>query len=139
MEKLLISKSGTLPYDYKFHCFNGKVEIIQVDIDRFNEHKRNLYDKDWNLLPFTWCPWENDNPLWENGKKLIAPQNINEMISIAEKLSKDFILCRIDLYELDGLCYFGEFTFHHGSGFEKIDPFVWDIKLGEKIRLLDIN
>jgi len=135
IEKLLISKTKKLPYDYKFHCFNGKVEIIQVDIDRFSVHKRNFYDKGWNLLPFTWCPWEDDNPLWINGKELIPPRNLDEMISISEKLSKDFAYIRIDLYELDGLCYFGELTFHHGGGFERIEPFGWDIKLGEKLNL----
>jgi len=36
--------------DYKFHCFGGVVKLIQVDIDWFTEHKRNLYTPDWGLI-----------------------------------------------------------------------------------------
>ena len=29
--------------DYKVFNFNGEPKLIQVDFDRFKEHKRNLY------------------------------------------------------------------------------------------------
>ena len=34
--------------DYKFFCFNGKPEIVALDLERFgNIAKRNLYDMKW--------------------------------------------------------------------------------------------
>ncbi len=135
VEKLLVCNNGDIPNDIKLHCINGSVEVIQIDIDRFNNHKRNLYDKQWKLLPFTWSVWLNNQVLWDNGKDIEKPQNLKEMIDISEKLSKKFKMCRIDLYDVDGKIYFGEITFHHGSGFEIIYPKQWDKKLGDMLKL----
>ncbi|MCU9942847.1 glycosyl transferase, partial [Bacillus pacificus] len=43
-EKYMVDESGTELKDYKMYCFNGETKIIQVDYDRFNGHKRNLYN-----------------------------------------------------------------------------------------------
>ena len=53
VEKLLLDRNGNIPFDYKIHCFHGQSRIIQVDLDRFIDHKRNLYDTEWRLQPFT--------------------------------------------------------------------------------------
>ena len=100
-EKLLINTNGELPMDYKIHCFHGKVEVIQVDIDRFTNHKRNFYDQSWNLLPFSWSLWKDGQPLWNTGRALEKPKNLDEMISVAEKLSEVFKYVRIDLYDFE--------------------------------------
>ncbi|MDB9961280.1 glycosyl transferase [Oceanihabitans sp.] len=134
-EKLLVNSEGEIPFDYKLHCFNGQVEVIQVDIDRYTNHKRNLYDSKWNPLPFTWSLWKDGKPLWDNGRVIEKPSNLNEMISVAEKLSKPFSYTRIDLYDFDKKVYFGEVTFHHGGGTEIIHPEEWDYKLGELVQL----
>ena len=115
-EKLLINSQGNIPFDYKLHVFNGRVEVIQVDIDRYTNHKRNLYNTNWELLPFTWSLWQHGNPLWDNGRPVIAPKNLQEMISVAQKLSEPFSYVRIDVYDFEDKVYFGEITFHHGSG-----------------------
>ena len=54
VDKLLLDSGNMIPYDYKFHCFNGKVLTIQVDIGRWTlNHHRNWYNREWerNLLP----------------------------------------------------------------------------------------
>lgn len=135
-EKLLVNEAGEIPFDYKIHCFHGKVEVIQVDIDRYTNHKRNLYDADWNLLPYTWSLWNDGKPLWDNGRDLEKPKNLNEMLNVATKLSQPFCYARIDVYDFEGTVYFGEVTFHHGSGLETIYPEKYDLALGE---LLDIT
>lgn len=134
VEKLLLN-NNQMPNDYKFHCFNGKVEFIGVDIDRFTNHKRNFYSRDWKLLPFTWSEQENGNVLWPTGRDIPKPPQLQEAIDVAEKLSSDFKYVRIDLYFIQELIYFGEITFHHGGGFEIIDPFDWDIKFGNLINI----
>ncbi|RBP33051.1 teichuronopeptide biosynthesis TupA-like protein [Oceanihabitans sediminis] len=134
-EKLLVNEAGEIPFDYKLHCFHGKVEVIQVDIDRYTNHKRNLYDTAWNLLPFTWSLWKDGEPLWNNGRDIEKPKNLDEMLQVAEKLSETFRYARIDLYDFEDKVYFGEITFHHGSGLETIYPEAWDYTLGAKINL----
>ncbi|WP_338733812.1 ATP-grasp fold amidoligase family protein [Mangrovimonas cancribranchiae] len=138
-EKLLVNKLGDIPFDYKLHCFHGKVQVIQVDIDRYSNHKRNMYSTTWKLLPFTWSIWQNNKPLWDNGSHIKKPSTLQEMITVAEELSKPFCYSRIDLYDFEGKVLFGEITFHHGSGLETIYPEAYDLKLGNLIDLNQLN
>ena len=133
----MVNANGELPMDFKIHCFHGKVEVIQVDIDRFTNHKRNFYDASWNLLPFSWSLWKDVKPLWDTGRNIEKPNNLDEMIIVAEKLSEAFKYVRIDLYDFDNRIYFGEITFHHGSGMETIFPKEWNYKLGDLLNLND--
>lgn len=56
IEKLLLNKEGKVPADCRFFCFNRKVEFIQMDVDRFEDHKRGIFDLNWKPLPFNWSP-----------------------------------------------------------------------------------
>lgn len=60
----------------------------------------------------------------------IMPENLNEMISIAEQLSDGFKFLRVDLYNVKGRIYFGELTFYPSSGMTPFVPKEWDEKLG---------
>lgn len=135
VEKLLVDENGNVPLDYKFHCFHEKVEAIQVDIDRFENHKRNFYDTNWKLLPFIWCTFKNAKPLWGNGRDIDRPILLKEMIDVAEKLSKGFDYVRVDLYSFENKVYFGEMTFTHGGGYEMFYPAEYDKIFGEKLKL----
>jgi len=138
VEKLLMNEKGQVPSDYKLHCVNGKFEFLQVDLDRFSNHKRNMYDKDWNLLPFTWSILDsNKNPIWDNGGAVKRPENLELLIELGEKLAKPFPYVRVDFYNLNNKIYFGELTFHHGGGYEHFTPNKWDEYYGEKIPLKD--
>ncbi|MDR0994338.1 MAG: hypothetical protein LBN38_07245 [Verrucomicrobiota bacterium] len=134
-EALLLDDVGRLPMDYKFHCFAGRVETIQVDMDREEAHRRNFYSPDWCLQPFVWSEWEAGAPLWPNGAEVPPPAALPEMIRLAETLSADFPYARIDLYALRNRIYFGEITFYHGSGFEHFSPPEWDLAFGERLAL----
>jgi hypothetical protein len=138
IEKLLQPKDGDELKDFKFHCINGKVEVIQVDIDRVKCHRRNLYDTKWNLLPFEWSIFKNNQLLWPNGKEIPKPTLLDKMITLSERISYKYTYVRIDWYEVEGQIYFGEITLHHGSGYERIVPRKYDILLGSKIDLNDI-
>lgn len=91
--------------------------------------KVTFFDKEWNVLPF-----ERKYP--KSKKSIPRPQNLGEMIEIAETLSQDIPFVRVDLYDVDGQILFGEYTFYPGSGWEYFKPIEWDYKLGE---LIDIN
>ncbi len=134
-EELLLDEQGRLPVDYKFHCFNGRVEFIQMDMDRETRHRRNFYSRDWQLMPFIWTEWEGNEPLWPNGEVIDPPDALADMIRLAETLAADFPYARIDLYYCRGRINFGEITFYHGSGLERFDPPEWDATFGGLLRL----
>ena len=128
--KIIIEKyMGDSIRDYKFACFNGKVVSCRVDFDRFKNHTRNFYDKNWNLLPYNKGEFNN------NPSKIEKPKNYKKMWKIAEKLSTHFDQVRVDLYEIDGIIYFGEMTFTNGSGFEMFHPSEMDYIFGKMWKL----
>lgn len=117
--------------DFKIFCFNGVPKYIQVIQDR-NEHETiDFFDTEWNHQPFVGL-----NPNCKNADMPVPkPKNLEKMIEIAEKLSKDIPFVRVDLYNIDGKIYFGEMTFYPGSGFGRFSPDEWDFKLGEMLTL----
>lgn len=138
VEKLLVDISGQVPSDYKLFYINGKFEFLQLDIGRFTNHKRNMYDKDWNLLPFTYSTLgPNKEPLVTNGGFVEKPLNFEKLIELGEKLAKPFPFVRVDFYILNEKIYFGELTFHTGGGYSHITPNEWDLYYGNKIPLIN--
>lgn len=135
VERLLTDADGQVPMDFKLHCFGGNVETIQVDIDRFTDHRRNFYDVDWRLLPFTWSFWKHGRPLWPNGRAVEKPKGLEEMVKVARTLAANFDYVRVDLYYCRDRVYFGELTLHHGGGWERFDPPSYDLYYGNKLNL----
>lgn len=125
--------------DYKFLCCNGEIKALLLDIGiignnegHADEYYRNVYDKDFNLMPVL--------ETRENYPKTIKkPENYDEMIKIVEKIAKDIPFIRVDLYNLNGKIYFGELTLYHGSGLSnKFKPEIWDEIFGSWIDLESI-
>lgn len=115
--------------DYKVFNFNGEPYIIQVDYDRFVDHKRNLYYTDWKYI-------EAEIEFKSNKEKIIKkPIVIDEMLEVARKLSQNIPHARTDFYCIGDKLYFGEITLYHGGGFEKIIPEKFNSELGDKLIL----
>lgn len=128
-EKYMIDEKTEDLRDYKFFCFNGEPKYIQVDFNRFVDHKRNIYDLNWNLVNLT-IKCDNDP-----STIIERPDNFEEMIYLARKLSIGFPQVRVDLYSVNGKTYFGELTLYHGSGFEKFTPEEYGEEFGSFIDL----
>lgn len=128
-ESFLASPSGELK-DYKFFCFNGKVKCFKIDFGRFVEHHANYYSPEGELLPFGEKGLEPDPNHIE-----IMPENLNEMISLAEQLSDGFKFLRVDLYNIKGKIYFGELTFYPAAGLGELVPDEWNEKIGGFINI----
>ena len=139
VEKLLQDKKGGIPFDYKLHCFNGKVRMISVDMGRgTNQHFRNWYNTNWEREKFKWSsPKENGKSTDPSNEDIDKPESLTEMIRLSEILAKPFKYVRIDWYDVDGKLYFGEITFHHDGGFRPIIPEIWDRKLGDELKLFN--
>jgi hypothetical protein len=89
--------------DYKIFCVNGQPRLIQVDVDRYIEHKRKYFDADWNEQEFSIKYPRTD-------KIIPRPTNLEEMLDVASRLSASFWFVRIDLYSNDKEVYVGEIT-----------------------------
>ena len=111
--------------DYKFLCFDSMPHYCWVDFDRYANHKRNMYNLDWELQPFNQYHYGN----YEG--TVTRPECFDEMKRIASVLCEGFGHVRVDLYVVDEKIYFGEMTFANGNGFEEITPDEWSLKLGE--------
>lgn len=129
IEKYMEDMSGNLT-DYKFLCFSGKPMFVWVDLDRFGNHKRNVYDLDWNLQPWSQFTYGIN----ENVRKT-PPENFEDMCHVANKLCEGFRHVRVDLYNVDGKVYFGEMTFTNGSGFERLYPLEYEKIIGDLIEI----
>lgn len=116
--------------DYKFFCFNGEPLILFVATNRSEDCKFDFYDMDFNHLDIV-----NIHP--QSGKLLEKPKTFEEMKAIARSLSQGMKFVRIDLYEIEGKVYFGEFTFFHGGGFWPMTPAHWEYDLGKLISIRD--
>ena len=108
-EEFLPEISGHLPSDYKFYCFNGKVECVLVCSERENSLRLDYYDLDWRYLPYAPSKYHAKT-------KVKKPKNFDQMVAIAAKLSKGFPFVRVDLYNIDGKIYFSELTFTPAAG-----------------------
>lgn len=115
--------------DYKFYCFNGEPKVMLIALDRASgTTKMNYYDMDFNQLdlhqghPHTASPIEK-------------PKCFEEMKQIVTKLSQDMPTVRMDLYEVNGKVYFGEFTFFDSGGTGSFYPRKWDKIFGDWIEL----
>lgn len=129
-EKLMVDESGIELKDYKFFCFNGKVMFLKVDFDRFIEHHANYYTPQWELLSLgeAALPPKPDHFIRK-------PDNLDEMIAIAEKLAVGIPFVRIDLYDINNKIYFGEITFFPATGMGLLIPEGSDERLGMMLEL----
>ena len=129
VEKLMLDNDGKVPYDYKFHCINGKIEFIEIIADRLDILKIIFYSSDWKEMPFIW------STKYKKADSQVQPRNLEEMKKIVIKLAKDFYYIRVDLYSLNNKIYFGELTFSAANGMGKFVPEKWDKFYGEKVDL----
>ena len=125
----MVDESGTELKDYKFFCFDGKCRMLFIATGRnIGDVRFDFYDTEFNHLPFVQGhPWAT--------KKSNKPENFEGMIKLAEDLSKGYPHVRVDLYDINGKIYFGEFTFFHFSGNVPFAPKEWDYKIGEWLKL----
>lgn len=114
LEEDLSDASGDGPIeDFKFHCINGKVALLQMYVGRGTEDKYNpIYDGNLNYLPYDF--------LRKNGQEEPLPANADKARDIALELGKNQQYCRVDLYLKGDEIFLGELTYLPNAGRRKI-------------------
>lgn len=133
-EELLPLEEGCKSLDdYKIWCFNGKAYYIWTCSDRDNDGTEVMtYDLNWNPKPEV-CIFDSR---YRKGTLLPKPKNLEEMLSVAECLAKQFPEVRLDLYNVNGRICFGETTFTSLGGMMDFYTPEFLLEMGEKV---DIN
>lgn len=132
VEALLPRDSNNDLPDYKFFCFNGKVEYLYTMVDYVDDHesgKCSFFDMNFKKLPYSRSEYR---PI---DREITKPSCFDEMVSIASDLCKDFPHVRVDFYDINGRVVFGELTFYNASGYTVFDPDEFDFIMGEKFVL----
>lgn len=115
-----IGERDTVPVDYKIYTFGGCATHVQVHLDRENDHRWMLFDRNWQRVSKA-----TDDP------DPAPPQSLAKMLDAAEELGNGFDFVRCDFYEISGKPLFGEMTFYPGSGLDKFHPISLDTLLGK--------
>lgn len=130
-EQYMVDESGYELKDYKFFCFNGRVDNVMLCLDRSSgDTKFYFFTRDWKFVRV------NHIGLMAPQDLIIPkPQNLDKMFDLAAKLCMDIPFIRIDLYNISGRIYFGEFTFYPASGFDDDYPAETDRMFGGQLKL----
>lgn len=121
-----ISDSGRDAADWKFFVFNGRVEIFQVDTDRYGDHIQTIYDRLGNFL--------NSTLYYKSGQAVAMPPDLDVMVRIAEGIGNNFDFIRVDMFRHDGAIYLGEIGLVPLGGGGRIQSLDLDHRLGSAWR-----
>ena len=128
-EKFMVDNRYGELRDYKFFCFNGKCEFFFIATGRSTGNVMfDFFDRNLKSIPVT-----QGHPHAPQLPDI--PDNIEEMIAMAEKLSAGFPQIRIDLYNIEGKIYVGEYTIFHFGGLMPFVPDSYDEYFGKFIQL----
>lgn len=128
-EELIQTVDGKPPKDYKVFCFDGEPKFALVVSDRDDKPKFDFFDLEWNRIPVR---QHYPNSHYDIPK----PEQWEEMLACARKLSKGIPHVRVDFYiDAVGQVFFGEMTFCHFSGKEPFEPDHYDALFGSYLRL----
>ncbi len=125
-----IGNIANLPTEYKIHVFNGVAKYLYVVTGRGIDIRYNNYYIDWT--PFDGAQF---NGWKKTDYELEKPKNYKKMVEIAELLAKPFSFVRVDLYNINGVIYFGEMTFTPAKGTLILDDDNADYEISKWLKI----
>lgn len=118
-----IDDGGRPPADIKVYVFDGTPQLVQVHADRFGRHTKRLYRADWTPL--------TDQPGYPVSPAAPRPASLDRLLDAAAALGAPYDFMRVDLYEADGVLWFGELTPYPSSGLRAFAPADLDREIGD--------
>lgn len=119
-------KDGLL--ELNFYCFSGQPIFIEENVSIESINYRSYLSCDWEVQPFL-ARYKNP-PI-----PITKPENLEEMIDLAQKLSAGLPFCRVDLLSANQKILFGELTLTPGAGYVEFKPEKYDSIFGNLIDL----
>ena len=133
VEKYISEIDSDSLIDYKFHCFHGEPKYVFVQKNKHENLRKSFYDLNWNkIMP------EKDITAFSEAD-FEKPDNFDEMVQVAKKLSEGFIFLRVDLYSISNKIIFGELTFFSNAGLIRSSVERFNTEFGELIQLPKMN
>ena len=134
IEEYISDGKNPVPVDYKFFCFNGldggDVGCVAVDLGRYVEHKRNIYDREFRFLKDVSFNFPRDTRI-----DIQRPEKYDQMRQIAHTIARPFLHVRVDFFAFGDRFYIGELTFFNGAGYDMITPHEYNLQMGSWIEL----
>lgn len=134
VEKMLETRDGKIPNDYKLTFFNSELQFVYCSIDREGANYRAMYSPDWKPIDFSWVSWGH-KASDAKGPDIAPPASFDLMKKFGREIARQFKYVRVDFYDVDGKLYFGEITLSHGGGMNRFVPDSYDYYWGEKLKL----
>ena len=130
IEELIENEGFENPLDYKFWCFDGQVEFVQI----FERTKKGFirYSFDLTFRRISLMNQEDEGNQYDKFQK---PSSFEEMIEYASELSKGWPFVRVDFYDINGRCIFGEMTLTPTAGNNYFLNDISQSKLGNKVNI----
>jgi hypothetical protein len=126
-EEHLTRNDETL-YEYGFYCYDGVPRQVEINEDKAELHRVNMFDVDLNILENKYSSPALQAPVTR------TPQ-YEKVLEYATILSQGFPFVRVDLLYVNNRIYFGEMTFYPLAGLCKLDPDSFDYFLGSYLKL----
>nr|WP_255705786.1 MULTISPECIES: ATP-grasp fold amidoligase family protein [unclassified Ectothiorhodospira] len=123
-EEIILRPDRSLPDEFNFFCFHGRVQMIEFHRGRFSKHIRAYLTRDFKRLPIIRSGYERLE------ESLEAPLELAEMIKIAERISANDKFLRVD-FMYGERPFLAELTLRPGSGTVSFDPPSADFELGK--------
>jgi hypothetical protein len=116
LEKYLPGPDGKPPTNLNFFMFNGECKFISI-VNHFSEYRVKV-NPEWKYLPVV----DPQFPLRGYADIPKKPDNLEELIHIATRLSNGIDFVRVDLYNEGGVPLFSELTNYPQAGVYPTDP-----------------
>jgi len=123
-----LTKNDETLYEYGFYCYNGVPRLVEINEDRAELHRVNMFDIDLNILENKYSSPALQEPVTR------TPQ-YEKVLEYAAILSRGFPFVRVDFIVVNSRIYFGEMTFYPLAGLCKLDPQSFDSYLGAFLNL----
>lgn len=127
VEALLSEADSSLPVEYKFFLFAGRIALVMVRFNLgYHDHVNLFVRADWTTVPVRF-----DMPICDAPPEAPPPQ-WEAMKAVAEHLGAGFDHVRVDVLLARERFYVGELTAYSFSGMVPTDPDRFDIELGRE-------
>ncbi|MBR9773396.1 MAG: hypothetical protein GYB54_20015 [Gammaproteobacteria bacterium] len=131
-EEYIETATGGVPVDYKVYCFHGRPRVVLVCTDRGGDLRFDFHDPAWQRL-------ELNDRQHQSPAGVARPRALDEMLELAERLSRGFVFVRVDFYEREGRAVLGEMTFTPGANVSRRYNAYGQRYLGDLIDLTQVG